>query len=86
MIGDLRPLVRKNENVYLDLAQVYNGRPAGKLHQMVRIVTAVFGKRLFRLLFGASMLQVLRANISDKDKENIPNVNMERIVGGIRYD
>ncbi|HBN84121.1 MAG TPA: hypothetical protein DDZ89_09780 [Clostridiales bacterium] len=82
----LRPLVRKYENVYLDLSQVIT---AGGLEDFIQWKGShrlLFGSGYSDSYFGAGMLQVLKANISEKDKENIAYINMERIIGGIRYD
>lgn len=82
----LRPLVRKYENVYLDLSQVIT---AGGLESFIKWFGSsrlLFGSGYSDSYFGAGMLQVLQANISEKDKENIAYMNMEGILGGIRYD
>lgn len=82
----LRPFVRKYENVYLDLSQVIT---AGGLEDFIKWKGSsrlLFGSGYSVSYFGAGMLMVLQANISDQDKENIAYRNMERILGGIRYD
>jgi len=82
----LRPFVERFLNVYLDLSYMIT---AGGIESFVARFGAtrlLYGSGFPRMYFGANMLMVRHAAISQEDRAAIAAGNLERIIREIRYD
>ena len=82
----LRPFVERFPNVYLDLSYMIT---AGGIESFVARFGAtrlLYGSGFPRMYFGANMLMLRHAAISQEDRAAIAAGNLERIIREIRYD
>jgi predicted TIM-barrel fold metal-dependent hydrolase len=76
----LRPFLAEFANVYLDLAFLITDGGVESIVEEFGARRLVFGTAFPRSYFGANMLMVKHAQISDEDKAAIASGNLERIV------
>lgn len=82
----LRPFVASFPNVYLDLSYMIT---AGGIESFVAEYGAsrlLYGSAFPKCYFGANMLMIRHADISQADRQAIAAGNMERIIQEIAYD
>lgn len=81
-----RPYLHEFPNTYLELSDYITDGGVEDLVAECGSERILFGSRFNERHFGGVMLMLKHAMIPEADKAQIASLNMERLIGGVRYD